>query len=49
MSKVTKLIATAVGAFFFTLSVIFYTAKWSIEDGRKTVEGTDETDNEETK
>jgi len=38
MSKTTRLLARVVGAFFYTLSVLIHTAKWSFEDGRREIE-----------
>jgi len=49
MSKITRLLAKCVGAFFFTLSVVIYTAKWSFEVGREEVEGHEEPTNEQSK
>jgi len=39
MSKTTRLLARIVGAFFYTLAVVIFTAKGSFEVGREEMEG----------
>jgi hypothetical protein len=39
MSKVTRLLARMVGAFFYTLAVLIHVAKGSFEAGREEIEG----------
>jgi len=38
MSKVTRLLARMVGAFFYTLAVVIFTAKGSFVEGQTEIE-----------